>query len=94
MICSRCKCDRDLNGFRTCGQCRARVKFKRYAAKPLPLDYRTMPNPANRRNAKLIRDNAELIRMKRGEVKGPAVAAMFGVSETTVYQIWAGRTWK
>jgi hypothetical protein len=45
-------------------------------------------------NAKLTAEGAAFIRLARGSLSAKELAQKMGVSEPTIYNIWAGRQWK
>jgi hypothetical protein len=44
-------------------------------------------------NAKLTEADARAIYAVRGELTGPEVARLYGVSPTVIYRIWARKAW-
>lgn len=46
------------------------------------------------RNAKLTEDQARAILQAKGSVKGIALAAKYGVSPSSIREIWLRRNWK
>jgi hypothetical protein len=65
----------------------------KWCLNPAHLEAVTLGENARRSNAKLTVAEVSIIRRTRGE-SAQKVAARFGISDGTVYQIWKRKTWR